>query len=406
MIKKTRINFVVITMTLLALVIMFFVGSNILINYQTSRRETKFELFSMLSRPDDGPAHVDQINKKRTAVFDCTFLGDDGVVVDSGTSSGDVFASTEEIIAFVDKVVVDGKVVNSTKLADGMFYGSEGTLYYMLQSDSTCYKVRFAVIDRQMEESMLRNTSVTLCVVSLVALVAIFVIVWVLSYRVVKPVADAFDKQKRFISDASHELKTPVTIIRANAEALQMDVGDNEWADNILSQTDRLSHLVEEMLTLARLEEQAVVKEDVDVSSLVESTSLEFEPLAYEKERKFTCNVDDDINMHTSRGDLRRVVTLLLDNAVKYSDSFVSVTLTKLQRGAKLTVLNDGCQVPSEHKDKLTERFYREDTSRARETGGNGLGLATVKAICDKNKWKLNLDCEQGGNMSVVVDLS
>ena len=141
------------------------------------------------------------------------------------------------------------------------------------------------------------------------------------------------------------------------------------------------------------------------MSSLVESTSLEFEPLAYEKERKFTCNVDDGINMHTSRGDLRRVVTLLLDNAVKYSDSFVSVTLTKLQRGVKLTVLNDGCQVPSEHKDKLTERFYREDTSRARETGGNGLGLATVKAICDKNKWKLNLDCEQGGNMTVEVDL-
>ena len=405
MIKKTRINFVVITMTLLALVIMFFVGSNILINYQTSRRETKFELFSMLSRPEGAPVHGDNLYKKRTAVFECTFLGEGGVSVEETSFSGDVFTSSDEVVGFVNKVVVDGKVVNGTKIDDNTFYGRDGKLYYMLQSDSSSYKVRFAVIDRQMEETMLRNTSVTLCLVALVALVAIFVIVWVLSYSVVKPVADAFDKQKRFISDASHELKTPVTIIRANAEALQMDVGDNEWADNILSQTDRLSHLVEEMLTLARLEEQAVVKEDVDVSSLVESTSLEFEPLAYEKERKFTCNVDDDINMHTSRGDLRRVVTLLLDNAVKYSDSFVSVTLTKLQRGAKLTVLNDGCQVPSEHKDKLTERFYREDTSRARETGGNGLGLATVKAICDKNKWKLNLDCEQGGNMSVVVDL-
>lgn len=357
MIKRTRINFVAVTMTMLALVIMFFVGSNILINYQTSRRETKFELFSMLSRPEGAPVHGNNLYKKRTAVFECTFLGEGGVSVEETSFSGDVFTSLDEVVGFVNKVVVDGKVVNATKIDDNIFYGRDGKLYYMLQSDSSSYEVRFAVIDRQMEETMLRKTSVTLCLVALVALVAIFVIVWLLSYRVVKPVADAFDKQKRFIADASHELKTPVTIIRANAEALQMDVGDSEWADNILSQTDRLSHLVEEMLTLARLEEQNVVKEDVDVSSLVESTALEFEPLAYEKQRRFNCNVEDGVKLHTSRGDLRRIVTLLLDNAVKYSDGFVSVTLVKMQRAARLTILNDGCQVPSEHKDKLTERF-------------------------------------------------
>lgn len=409
MIRKTRISFVVVTMTLLAAVIVFFVGTTIFINYRTSRSETEFALQKMLHKPTDlggKQPQPDDIpdSRQRSATFVCV-VSDSGVYVQDDTLSGSLFADSAEAEQFVGQIVVDGVLKNATRHDDGTYSGRCDNLYFMMDiTDSGA--VRTVVIDRTLEEQMLTNTTLTLTILSVVALVAIFVIVWVLSYRVVKPVADAFDKQRRFVSDASHELKTPVTIIRANAEALQSEQSGSEWADNILSQTDRLTHLVEEMLTLARLEEKQVVKQHVDVSTAVETASLEFETLAYERGKQLTVNVDQGVQLYADPDDVKRVVSLLLDNAVKYGDTFVNVGFTRAQHGGKLVVTNDGCQVPAEHKDKLFERFYREDTSRTRDTGGSGLGLSTVKALCDHNKWRVSIDCVQGGNMTVTVEMN
>lgn len=403
MIAKTRRNFVVITMVLLTAVIVAFVGSTVFINYRSSSNETEFALRELL-RLQGGPGSGIK-GDRRSAVLSCSFLDDNEVYVQFEKGSADLFTSQTAAEEFVAEIIQNGVVVNAKKTDDGTYYGKTDGLCYLINVNDATYSARVAVIDRNLEDKMLASTTWTLVGVSAVALVAIFVIVWVLSYRVVRPVETAFNKQRRFISDASHELKTPVTVIRANTEALEADVGQSEWSQNIISQTDRLQHLVEEMLTLARLEEQPLVKEKIDVSSVVESAVLEFEPVAYEQNKTLRYDFCDDIQLVAAREDVRRVVTLLTDNAVKYCDSRVDVTFTRNGKGARFVIDNDGCLVDEENKERLFERFYREDSSRARRTGGSGLGLATVKAICDRNKWKVSLSCHKGGNMTVTVDI-
>ena len=410
MIRKTRISFVVVTMTLLAAVIVFFVGTTIFINYRTSRDSTNYLLFKILFRPEDQaevnrPVEDNPNDRTCYALFDC-LVTNNCVYVQDKSIVGNMFDNPSDADGFVKKIIVDGVLKSSSKNENGTYCGNVGSLYYALKQSTNSGNVRIAVIDRALEEEMLTSTTLTLTTLSVVALLAIFVIVWLLSYRVVKPVSDAFDKQRRFISDASHELKTPVTIIRANAEALQSESDEStEWADNILSQTDRLTHLVEEMLTLARFEEKQVVKQHIDLSATVEAAALEFEPVAYEQNKKFVMNVDQSVTAYVDGEDVRRVVSLLVDNAVKYGETFVDIKFFRLAHGGKLVVTNDGCQVPAEHKDKLFERFYREDSSRTRDTGGSGLGLAAVKALCERNKWKVYIDCALGGTMTVTVEM-
>lgn len=403
MIAKTRRNFVLITMVLLTAVIVAFVGSTVFINYRSSSNETEFALRELL-RSQGGPGGNIK-GGRRSAVLACDFLDDNEVYVWFEKGNADLFTSQIAAEEFVAKIIHSGVVVNAKKTDDGNYYGKTDGLCYLISVDNATYSAEVAVIDRNLEDKMLARTTWTLVGVSAVSLVAIFVIVWLLSYRVVRPVETAFNKQRRFISDASHELKTPVTIIRANTEALEADVGQSEWSQNIISQTDRLQQLVEEMLTLARLEEQPLVKEKIDVSSVVESAVLEFEPVAYEQNKTLMYDFCDDILMFAAREDVRRVVTLLTDNAVKYCDSRVDVTFARNSKGARFVIDNDGCLVDEESKERLFERFYREDSSRARRTGGSGLGLATVKAICDRNKWKVSLSCHKGGNMTVTVDM-
>ncbi len=407
MIKRTRLNFVLVTMVLVFLIIGVFIGSTIIINYNTSRNETYMRLSMSVKNDQISTATATPPNfDPRTVTLVCLYDSNGSLASVSVSGQNNIFSTQQDAESFVNKVVVNGKIV-ARKDDKGSYRGTLNNIYYVADSKivGEMYQVTIAVADRSVEESMLTRTTLTLISVSSAALIVVFVVVWFLSYKVVKPVEVAFNKQKQFISDASHELKTPVTIIRANVEALESEGASSEWSQNILSQTDRLTTLVNEMLNLAKIEERPVVKEHVDVSAVVEATTLEFEPLAYEQHKKFTCNVQSDLTLTSSSDEIRRVTMLLVDNAVKYSDTYLSVNLSKIGKTIKLRVVNDGCQVAEENKEKIFQRFYRQDTSRTRETGGNGLGLATVKAICEKNKWKIAVDCSVGGEMDISIDL-
>ena len=144
----------------------------------------------------------------------------------------------------------------------------------------------------------------------------------------------------------------------------------------------------------------------VDFSACVRRAVTACEERAALAKLTLCADIADGITVQGDSVKLDALCSILLDNAVKYGDTFVNVVFTRAQHGGKLVVTNDGCQVPAEHKDKLFERFYREDTSRTRDTGGSGLGLSTVKALCDRNKWRVSIDCVQGGNMTVTVEMN
>lgn len=252
------------------------------------------------------------------------------------------------------------------------------------------------------------NETMTKTLLTLLALfLALFFIVFLISFSVFEPIKDAFIKQKQFISNASHELKTPLTIISANTDVLKQSQPDNKWLNNISSQNERLETLITDMLEMAKLDENKpqIIKEEFDLSDEVIKSVLPFDSLAFEKGKILDCNVMSNIIYKGDRHSVKKIVNILLDNAIKYSfnEGIIKVSLYKKNGKTVLSVFNTGSNVPANQANKVFERFYRADNSRSRESGGSGLGLSIAKSIADTNKWKINAVSRPGEHMIINV---
>ena len=221
-----------------------------------------------------------------------------------------------------------------------------------------------------------------------------------LSRIIVKPVEENMQMQKRFIADASHELKTPLTVIDANASVLEQSVGQSKWLDYIKEQTGRMSALVNELLQLANLEEakgnEALPqREEYDAAEAVMSAALPFESVAFEGGVTLETDTPDSLPAHGSRKDLEQLAAILIDNAVKHSASGTAVKVSlkrSVQRHGwkeepvlELRVANTGDEIPQEALPHLFDRFYRVDGSRTHKSGSYGLGLAIAKELAEKS---------------------
>lgn len=242
-------------------------------------------------------------------------------------------------------------------------------------------------------------------------LVVVFVLISIFSRKAVKPVAESIEKQRRFITDASHELKTPLAIISANVEVLGYTVGKNEWVESIQNQTKRLSVLIDDLLTLSRLDEERADM-PASVFSLSDAAAYIAEPyktVAITRGLKFDIEIAPDIGCRGDEFGIRRLVSVLLDNAFKYAggEGCVSITLSRRNRWAVLEVYNDADDMESlsaESLNRLFDRFYRADSSRSRETGGYGLGLSIAKSIAEANRGTISAK-RRGSGIVFAVSL-
>ncbi len=236
--------------------------------------------------------------------------------------------------------------------------------------------------------------------------VALFYIVYRLSFIVFNPIKESFAKQKQFISNASHELKTPLSIISANADVLKEE-NDNEWLSNIRSQTDRMGVLVSDMLTLAKMDEGRVkfTSTEINLSEEIINATLPFDAVVFEKNKTLEIDVMENIHILAHAESVRQIVNILLDNAVKHAsdNGKIIVSLKKESSRIALTVFNTGSLIPAEDSNKIFERFYRGDHSRSRESGGSGLGLAIARGIADTNKWKISAESVYDVSMTITV---
>lgn len=224
-----------------------------------------------------------------------------------------------------------------------------------------------------------------LSLLAIVFILLITVLFWFLSRRIVKPFEENSRMQKQFITDASHELKTPIAIISANAEVLAYKNGESEWLNNITTQVTRISELVNELLTLNRLEEVDEISdiESVNLSELTENTCADFEEVFLSKNIQTTYEIEPDVIINGNADQLKRLVSVLAENASKYTsaDGELRVSLKKEFRYTTLSVYNT-CEVDQSADYKhLFDRFYRPDSSRASSTGGHGIGLSIAKRI-------------------------
>lgn len=228
-----------------------------------------------------------------------------------------------------------------------------------------------------------------------IALLAFFFLSQLLARKIIHPLEESYKKQKRFISDAGHELKTPVSVVSANAELLSREIGENRWLDNILYENERMGVLVGQLLDLARTESVTPQMEHIDFSRLVQGEALPFESVAFENGLQLICETQDGITVEGNSTQLKQLVSILLDNGIRHSTdgNTVNLRLTNEHGYAVLSVINNGDEIPEEHRKQIFERFYRVDKARNGEDKHYGLGLAIAKSIVDAHKGRINVYC-------------
>ena len=231
-----------------------------------------------------------------------------------------------------------------------------------------------------------------------IALIVFFFLSLFLSGKIVKPLEENYKKQKQFISDAGHELKTPVSIVNANAELLSREVGDNKWLNNILYENERMGNLIGQLLELTYTENVSLPMEKLDFSHLCNGEILPFESIIFENKLDLDYDIEDSIYVLGNEIQLKQLVSILLDNALRHSNEngHIKVNLTNEHNNSVLTVINEGLEIPSKHLKNIFERFYRIDTVRNEETKHYGLGLSIAKAITDSHKGKISVRCYDG----------
>ena len=246
-------------------------------------------------------------------------------------------------------------------------------------------------VDASMNISMTFSTVLTVCGVLFASFLAVFLLILFFSKRAVKPIAESYEKQNRFITDANHELKTPLTLILANLDIIESEIGENEWINDIRCEGERMSALVNQLVALTKMDEDKnnLPTERFDISAVLSEVCDDFFALAEQKSKSLTVNLQGGLFYTGDKNALRRLFSILLDNAVKYCDENGVISVV-LKGGKHLTVSveNTYSSVDSAELDKLFDRFYRSDKSRA-YNGSFGIGLSLAKAIVQKHNGKI-----------------
>ena len=236
----------------------------------------------------------------------------------------------------------------------------------------------------------------------------IFFLTQMLTKRAMRPMQISYEKQQQFISDAGHELKTPLTVISANADILSDEIGDNKWLSYIKSQAERMRILVQEMLDLTKItnSDQTIAKSRFNISSLIENVALPFECQAFEQKKTFKLELEPDIEFFGNTERIRRMIGIFIDNAFKYSDENGTIEIKLVSENSKkiIKIYNTGIGIQKGEEEKIFERFYRSDSSRSAQ-GSYGLGLAIAKSIADQHGIKINVQTEPGQWISFNLTL-
>ena len=280
---------------------------------------------------------------------------------------------------------------------------------YRYHKQTTSMGIRVIFLDCGRSLSTLRSFLLTSCGISLLGLLAVLCLILLLSRRIIKPVSESYEKQRRFITDAGHEIKTPLAIIDADVDVLEMDLGTNEWLQVIQKQTSRLAELTNSLICLSRMDEDQNQFQMIDfpVSDVVGETAQSFQTLAKTQNKTFTTRIQPMLSLHGDERAIRQLLSILLDNALKYcgAEGTVSLSLERQARTIRLCVFNSADSISQENLEHMFDRFYRADPSRNSNTGGYGIGLSIAEAIVTAHKGKIAASSQDGRSLLITVTL-
>ncbi len=276
---------------------------------------------------------------------------------------------------------------------------------YRYKQYPTAHGMAIVYVDGSMNRFMSNRMLLAAGAVLMVSALAIWVTVIFFSKRAVRPVAESYEKQKQFITDANHELKTPLTLIMANLDILEAEIGENEWLSDIRSEGARMGALVEQLVALARMDEDraSLKAQRFSLSEMVMDVASEFQILAQGCGKSMEAQIDPQIEYMGDEAAIRRGVSILLDNAVKYCDDGGEISLRlEKKKHPVLYVANTYADVGQAEFDKLFDRFYRADKART-FTGGFGVGLSIAKATVTKHKGEISAYKKDPGHIGFKV---
>ena len=307
-------------------------------------------------------------------------------------------------IAAVTEADVDAYL--SVAMDRGAGFGYFGSYKYYVVPDGSGESTAIFLECRQALRSV-RMFALTSALVVIVCIALVYVLVLFFSKRAIDPVVRSVEKQKQFITDASHELKTPLTVITTSLKVLEMEVGEQKWIDKAQAQAEKMGHLVGDLVTLSRLDEEKPRLQiaDFPVSEAVAETAESFRDFAATQGHALALEIPSGL---TYRGDeyaVRQLVSILLDNAVKYADegSGIGLRLERTKRGVTLRVHNACTGMDPSELDRLFDRFYRVEKSRSKETGGFGVGLSIARSIAEAHRGSIRAECPDANTIQFTV---
>lgn len=315
------------------------------------------------------------------------------------TTSDQIIKNRSSIVSLSDDFYEEAKeAVFSQNSSSGKFklYGNYWA--FSIQPHPIGYKI--TILDITSQHDFLSNLVYTFITVALGMLLVIFFISKFFANKSIAPIKESFDKQKQFIADASHELKTPLAVISTNVDVLLANDTDtiknqSKWLFYIQSEVERMGKLTNDLLYLTRMDysDAKAIFSKVNLSDAVESVILTMEAVIFENSIFLDYDIKPDLMVIGNLEQLKQVAMILLDNALKYTNpnGKVNISLKKNNNNAVLSIKNTGKGIPPENLSKIFDRFYRVDKSRSRESGGYGLGLAIAKAIVEQHKGRISV---------------
>ena len=349
--------------------------------YYLGQQSEKREEQGQGPRPEKPP--IDDRRDYQLSTFYSVAVADDGTILASDNGDKDVY-SEEELTKTAEELLEGNRLS-----------GRNGNLSYIVR-DKGGYTL-IAFLDNTVSESSMNTLLHNFLIVGGAAVIVLFFISLFLSKRIIRPLEENDRQQKQFISDAGHELKTPVAVIGANAELLSREMGENEWLMNIQYENERMGGLVKQLLDLSRAENKEVTLEKVDLSRTVTGETLAFESLAFDHGKAIRIDIEEDIFITGSQVQLAELTSILLDNALRHSTgNEIWISLKSHGHAAVLDVINEANEIAPEKLEHLFDRFYRVDEARNSEGQHYGLGLSIAKAVTEKHHGNIIASCRDG----------
>ncbi|NJE79905.1 HAMP domain-containing histidine kinase [Olsenella sp. SW781] len=409
MLARLRRNFIAVAMSIAGAVLLASLGSSFFSSYTTQQALTDDLLTRALSAESWAAARIGDGDGRGADVMLA-------VAVDVGFD-GTVSLSSATPLTISDPALEE---LLAEALSSESASGRNSSYHVAWMRASTPSGWRVALADTYSRDAALRAQATMDAAIFLVAMAALLLVVRRLARWILRPVEEAWDQQRRFVSDASHELKTPLAVILANAQILETAEGVPEdarrWARSTAEEAKHMKGLVEDLLTLARADEQRAsgeraAAERVDLSALVDGCALEFDAVAFERGCSIESSLEPGLSVVGDPSQLGRLVRTLLDNATKYAarGTEVRVALAREGRRCRLAVTNLGDVIAPEDLEHLFERFYRTDRARERQPqGGFGLGLAIARSIAEAHGGTIGAASspEEGTTFTVLLPLA